>query len=1520
MKPVGTIQLDKREIDFSEGEVKYRKNILLTKSIGANTQEYGMSPIVGNDTSNIGSTLRYIYTIIGVIELDDDNYAFCTTNGSGNSCIYLYWGSTLYLIVDDTSFVSAQKLGFSLSFPIKGVYRKNFNNEYIISFTDNNTVPFLLNLGNPELFSTTTPPVAPKLYYVNNTNGYYVASAGLYNLTWEINNAYLFPKLNNIDQTINPTTITTDVIDGGALLSGAAQVAIGYVGNDLSETNYFFISTPMGITDDPFSGDYQIYDGCVAGTQTNKAIQVTINNPDTRYTNIVVALISKINGIITQVKLPYFSVSGNPTTFVISGNEVTSAITLDEIIVNTTVYTKVKAMTVYNDELDLGNLETVNQSNLQSIINGVTLNWVCKLLTVGDYGNGAGENAYTNTTLASTANETKSDTYTQFKAFKCGETYAFYIRGVDAYGLTTDWFHVPGRTSSSGEKDLIAIDGADQATEVYKIRDTAYAITIDIPNKTSTGTFGFWENEDEEYPVSFGLGTGVKVRHHTFPSIVLALSSIASTRFNPTECAINTDCPHLGVTVTNYASILTAIQAVSPNIVSLQLGYAQRSYANARVVGNSAIFTYGVQAGVYFSTAGNWDIDGNGVANIGFDVTNKYIRFHDYNLLRTKPVLSNLYIRNNYLLRKVQVTGGTDEYEDVLPVGAALGGSGFNIYNNQAQFNGANTGVDVRVYGIVDYTRGDNDYANGYYDFAANDGTKTLTDWTNYVVLTSGLLTSGKTYVISDFNTGDDFSTSFSSIISGAINTTGCIFVANATPPINWSNLSRLTNCDTELTAYKAVSGLQYIPNNIQVGSFQNVKGEQHIVLENKGTPFGDYASIVVPATFNNLEPRDPYHTYDTSPPTDGFNAAPTSAIINADLCQIKDNMYLGFYSQDVVACTQNTSITQTSGLLIVGRQYQITSNTTGIFTGVGAANNNVGTIFTASGTVPTWGDAVLTLPSCFYGGDIFVTDYSLCLEAPVGSDDFAPNGTAGWGFKVIHRFNVECVDNIHLRHVDTTIAESAYYPKSAPVIAGGNRANLQTMLALFNPYEDTAIQIYNTDYNALNNVYASSVYNPYLLRTNKFPYRVARSLVQQKESLQNNWRKFLAADYYTSVSNYGEIVSLAVMGDKLIIQHRDTFFITRGAVQQKQGLTSVTIGTGDLFDPRPIEILTSQGGYIGCKNIFGAKVIEGIYYVIDLDKNKIFAYTGESLPYEINDLGITDFLRTSQIQNINQAPFNTTANTTDSVSIAYDQQYGRILFNFSNATNSKYFTFSYYPDYLGTKVIGSFHTYKNGYLFNTRTKVWNIANRFNSATYNQVAYQLNANNKCAYYIADGSGARSQTVDSCFVDVVFNTVKVETQRGFARTGADITKILGNVSWISEVIALDSDGKEVSNFMETITELNVRTKYANSGEVTLINNVNLTIADNKNNYNAEETWNLNKVRDLILDRNKANVESIYLDFNNITSNIATNYAFFQKRFMISKFFIIRFKVNSTFNSTNKELYLYDVEIEADKSFR
>lgn len=60
-----------------------------------------------------------------------------------------------------------------------------------------------------------------------------------------------------------------------------------------------------------------------------------------------------------------------------------------------------------------------------------------------------------------------------------------------------------------------------------------------------------------------------------------------------------------------------------------------------------------------------------------------------------------------------------------------------------------------------------------------------------HVTQTSGVLIVGEEYTILDFNGGDNFS-NVATVVSGTINTTGCVFIATGTTPTTYSNGSTL--------------------------------------------------------------------------------------------------------------------------------------------------------------------------------------------------------------------------------------------------------------------------------------------------------------------------------------------------------------------------------------------------------------------------------------------------------------------------------------------------------------------------------------------------------------------------------------------------------------------------------------------------------------------------------------------------------------------------------------------------------
>ena len=124
------------------------------------------------------------------------------------------------------------------------------------------------------------------------------------------------------------------------------------------------------------------------------------------------------------------------------------------------------------------------------------------------------------------------------------------------------------------------------------------------------------------------------------------------------------------------------------------------------------------------------------------------------------------------------------------------------------------------------------------YKFAINDIT--------YTTATSGTLVVGEQYKIITFATGDDFKVSSVSptIISGTINTTGCVFVALGTTPDDWSHdsiLARRFNTEDVIEIVRVARGDypsmevdSMTSNELETGSLYapTAKYPKHYVLD----------------------------------------------------------------------------------------------------------------------------------------------------------------------------------------------------------------------------------------------------------------------------------------------------------------------------------------------------------------------------------------------------------------------------------------------------------------------------------------------------------------------------------------------------------------------------------------------------------------------------------------------------------------------------------------------------------------
>src|SRR5690606_15523503 len=135
----------------------------------------------------------------------------------------------------------------------------------------------------------------------------------------------------------------------------------------------------------------------------------------------------------------------------------------------------------------------------------------------------------------------------------------------------------------------------------------------------------------------------------------------------------------------------------------------------------------------------------------------------------------------------------------------------------------------------------------------------------------------------------------------------------------------------------------------------------------------------------------------------------------------------------------------------------------------------------------------------------------------------------------------------------------------------------------------------YSKDYNLLNSFIQPIIYEPSQTTTNKFPYRVIRSGVSgTNQDGLNSWKTYLSADFYEYNRNRGEIINLSNLDDVLLIHHRYGLFRTLGKNKLSFDTTEVFLGSGDIFEQEPKEVIPSRLGYLGTQNIFSCTTFKG--------------------------------------------------------------------------------------------------------------------------------------------------------------------------------------------------------------------------------------------------------------------------------------------------------------------------------------
>lgn len=644
MLPLKGLFTDSKLLAQPKDTYRNARNIVLSKYYNSIINENGFTPTaVGYPAS--------LATPIGVTMFPDQSYILYSQGTSGLDRIGIVDinGNYTDLIVDNG-------LNFDINFPVtSSEIDYNYKKDRITGWVTGNNPPRVLNIDTlPFALNIDKSLVDPTI----------------------IIDLEVFPKV------LTPNFTASVSNNGGSLLAGNYSFSCLYSNIDGTKTSYTAAQLNINIINDPTAtGFITTIDGVVPGTQTSKSITLNITNVDTRYDNLILVGISRINGITTFFQIKTIHITGSTITTTYVGTEGVTIVPSEEFLQVLPLYTSAQAITQYNNELYLANLQSQPDIDYQHYANQIRVYYNTNLVGIND------TIQYKNNFPA---------------GFAHGETYALYIELILNNGSTSRAFHIPGRVSQFNDKTTSSLATTEgMVAKRFQVEDTTNSGSFIYTTRAdgtigvsvfSQSNMGYWENQDEVYPANFPDLAGQPVRHHTFPTI----QKCSQVHYSANTLYGQSYLDVLGIDVANVI-IPTEIL---PLIQGYRILYAKRDYNNSRTLGTDILLyasKSSFDSNLIWSSGGNWNTQLSVTPSLGteFIVRTDYLRGHSFELMKDKPQLSNSTL---YMDLEVKITKtNQDLMYGNLQIAGGVGGAGGNLVAS-----GNNSGTDPGV--VVDFS------------------------------------------------------------------------------------------------------------------------------------------------------------------------------------------------------------------------------------------------------------------------------------------------------------------------------------------------------------------------------------------------------------------------------------------------------------------------------------------------------------------------------------------------------------------------------------------------------------------------------------------------------------------------------------------------------------------------------------------------------------------------------------------------------------------------------------------------
>ena len=301
------------------------------------------------------------------------------------------------------------------------------------------------------------------------------------------------------------------------------------------------------------------------------------------------------------------------------------------------------------------------------------------------------------------------------------------------------------------------------------------------------------------------------------------------------------------------------------------------------------------------------------------------------------------------------------------------------------------------------------------------------------------------------------------------------------------------------------------------------------------------------------------------------------------------------------------------------------------------------------------------------FGGDTFICRHGYRITHRPG---YA--GTDPHDHKSLIYVISESTDNINFRH--ETDVDSSYFPGSPAKKILDLKANID-LTKKDNMNYDESFSLGIADIKPA---------IPYPLREadpSIFKTRVQRSAKADNTSLVDNYRVHLALQFKDLPRNRGDLWKLISLNNLLYLHTEDSLFRTKGkqSLQMSDGTESF-VGSGDIFQQEPDEVIQTKFGYGGTQSQWVSLVTKHGYFCLDYRNRRVFLFKDQL--YDIGKTGLESWFQDNIPHDLEEYGLLPGDYDNPILGIGfhamYDERYDRIILTKRDLKPSKQFLLLY--------------------------------------------------------------------------------------------------------------------------------------------------------------------------------------------------------------------------------------------------